>query len=140
MRFLLIVAISLVFILVHTQDSGFVIPLPFGGLNIKKTEDGKTEIDANGNLNIFGWGAKKDFKIVTGNGTFDIKNKDTAIVNNTDFGLGGDLGVDKSKGISNNVNLTLGDQTSHGGVGKETNFIEELIKSLQNLGSTTPKP
>ncbi|CAI2345014.1 unnamed protein product [Caenorhabditis sp. 36 PRJEB53466] len=85
----------------------------------------------NQNFNLFGWGANRNVKLTTGNGTFKIDNTDEAIVNGSTYGGSGSFGIDEKSGIDIGQNLTLNDKKLVGGPGKEVNFLESLIALLK---------
>lgn len=47
-------------------------------------------------------------------------------MNNTEFGANSTFGVDKEKGIVADTDINASNQTFHGGVGKESQFINEV--------------
>ena len=83
----------LVSIILTVIPAQFNIPLPFGGISLNKNEKGEVyktlgkknktnkkenfqlEIGGTQNFNILGWGANRDFKLTTGNGTFKLDSK-----------------------------------------------------------------
>ncbi|CCD66153.1 uncharacterized protein CELE_F40H3.3 [Caenorhabditis elegans] len=116
----------LVSIILTVIPAQFNIPLPFGGISLNKNKNGELEIGGNQNFNLFGWGANRDFKLTTGNGTFKLDKTDEAILNGSTYGGSGSIGVDEKTGIDIGQNLTLDDKKLVGGLGKEMNFLESL--------------
>uniref|UniRef100_A0A1I7UA95 Uncharacterized protein n=1 Tax=Caenorhabditis tropicalis TaxID=1561998 RepID=A0A1I7UA95_9PELO len=128
---------ALFFSIILTVIPGqFIIPLPFGGISLNKNEKGELEIGGTQNFNILGWGANRDFKLTTGNGTFKLDKTDEAILNGSTYGGSGSIGVDEKKGLDLSQNITLDDKKLVGGLGKEMTFFE----SLADLLKTTPSP
>ncbi|CAI4229700.1 unnamed protein product [Auanema sp. JU1783] len=118
----------------------FNIPLPFGGLGFKKTDDGKVEIVGGQDVNLFGWGGRRNVKVVAGNGTFNIQKEDAAYVNGSEYGGANSFEFDKQRGIDVGTNLTLANQKAVGGLGKELGFLEGLFSALRGLGSPLAPP
>ncbi|VDP19593.1 unnamed protein product [Heligmosomoides polygyrus] len=79
---------------------------------MKKSDDGNLEITSNEGFNLFGFGGKRNMKLVAGNGTFFIEKEDAALVNGSQFGGSGAFKFDKEKGIDVGQNVTLGDRTA----------------------------
>ncbi|CAD6195546.1 unnamed protein product [Caenorhabditis auriculariae] len=115
-------------------NAQFKIPLPFGNIGLLKNDKGEVEITGNKNFNLFGWGTQGDFKVTTGNGTFNIEGSDAALVNGSQYGGASRLGVDEKKGIDIGQNVTLDDKTAAGGSGKESNFLQDLLGIFRNFG------
>ncbi|ETN85061.1 hypothetical protein NECAME_06608 [Necator americanus] len=111
----------------------FNIPIPFGNIGLKKNADGNLEIASNEGFNLFGYGGKRNLKLVTGNGTFHIEKEDIGLVNGSEFGGSGAFNFNKEKGIHVGQNVTLGDRTIVGGPGREGNFLTDLLIAIQNL-------
>ncbi|KAK5969022.1 hypothetical protein GCK32_004852 [Trichostrongylus colubriformis] len=123
--------------LVIITSAQFNIPIPFGNIGLKKGDDGNLEITSNEGFNLFGYGGKRNMKLVAGNGTFYIEKEDAALVNGLPFGGSGAFGFDKNKGINVGQNLTLGNETVVGGPGREMNFLATLLSAINQL---IPRP
>ncbi|WKX97044.1 hypothetical protein Q1695_013023 [Nippostrongylus brasiliensis] len=119
-------------------DAQFNIPIPFGNIGLNKGKDGELEITSNEGFDLFGFGGKRNTKLVAGNGTFYIAKEDKALVNGTEYGGSGAFGFDKQKGINVGQNVTLGDMTVVGGPGRESNFIADLLATLRQLFGKNP--
>ncbi|KHJ84123.1 hypothetical protein OESDEN_16167 [Oesophagostomum dentatum] len=63
---------SAAIILVRAQ---FNIPIPFGNIGLKTNDNGNLEITSNEGFNLFGYGGRRNLKVVTGNGTFQIESE-----------------------------------------------------------------
>ncbi|KHJ87257.1 hypothetical protein OESDEN_12972, partial [Oesophagostomum dentatum] len=70
------------------------------------------EITSNEGFNLFGYGGRRNLKLVTGNGTFQIEKEDVGLVNGSQYGGSGAFSFDKQKGINVGQNVTLGDLTA----------------------------
>ncbi|PIC46541.1 hypothetical protein B9Z55_006200 [Caenorhabditis nigoni] len=121
----------IVSIILTVIPAQFNIPLPFGGISLNKNEKGELEIDGTQNFNFLGWGANRDFKLTTGNGTFKLDKTDEAILNGSTYGGSGSIGVDEKTGIDFGQNVTLNDKKLVGGLGKEKSFFESLADLLK---------
>lgn len=117
----------------------FNIPLPFGGISLNKNAKGEVEIGGTQNFNFFGWGANRDFKLTTGNGTFKLDKNDEAILNGSTYGGSGSIAVDENKGLDFGQNITLDDKKLVGGLGKEMSFFESLAELLKPTPSPTER-
>ncbi|EYB97002.1 hypothetical protein Y032_0144g2454 [Ancylostoma ceylanicum] len=114
-------------------DAQFNIPIPFGNIGLKKSSDGNLEITSNEGFSLFGFGGKRNLKLVAGNGTFNVEKEDIGIVNGSEYGGSGAFSFDKQRGIDVGQNVTLGGQTAVGGPGREGNFLMDLLHAIQNL-------
>ncbi|CAJ0604827.1 unnamed protein product [Cylicocyclus nassatus] len=119
--------------LVILVNGQFNIPIPFGNIGLQKNAEGNLEITSNEGFNLFGYGGKRNLKVITGNGTFHIEKEDVGLVNGSQFGGSGAFSFDKQKGIDIGQNVTLGDKTAVGGPGREGGFLVELLRALQSL-------
>lgn len=104
----------------------FNIPLPFGGITVDKRPDGQTQVGLNQGINILGWGGSRGITFTGGNGSFSARPEGSILANGTNIGTNSTFGFDKEKGVALDTDLNLGDDTVHGGVGKESQFINDL--------------
>ncbi|KAH7699243.1 Protein F40H3.3, partial [Aphelenchoides avenae] len=105
----------------------FRIPLPFGGIDVKKGPDGESQVGIGSNVNILGWGGNSGLTFTKKNGSFTTQTQGGILTNGTQRGLNSTFGVDKNEGLTADTDLQLGkNKTVHGGVGKESQFINEL--------------
>ncbi|CAD5232701.1 unnamed protein product [Bursaphelenchus xylophilus] len=113
------------------QYYAFTIPLPFGGINIDKNERGETSVDTFSNLNFFGYGANTGLKVKGGNGGLTLEPRNEILVKNKNYGVNSTFGFEKQKGIAIDSDVSAGDNTFHGGLGKENRFINEIGQAAQ---------
>ncbi|CAD5222665.1 unnamed protein product [Bursaphelenchus okinawaensis] len=109
----------------------FTIPLPFGGINIDKNAQGETSVDTFSNLNFFGYGANTGFKVKGGDSGLTLEPRNEILVKNKNYGVNSTFGFEKEKGIAVDSDVSAGDNTFHGGLGKEGQFINEIGQATQ---------
>lgn len=86
----------------------FTIPLPFGGIDVKKGPDGETQVGVGSNVNILGWGGNSGLTFTSKNGSFTTQTQGGILTNGTERGLNSTFGVDKNKGLTADTDLQLG--------------------------------
>ncbi|CAD5229372.1 unnamed protein product [Bursaphelenchus okinawaensis] len=112
--------------------NGFKIPIPFGSIDYEKDKDGNVDAGINSDINIMGSGASSGFNVEKEkNGTFALKPQLGITANNTYYGSNSTFGVDKEKGIQADSDVEAGKNTFHGGVGKESQFINEVGTAVE---------
>ncbi|CAD5234422.1 unnamed protein product [Bursaphelenchus xylophilus] len=113
----------------------FKIPLPFGQINVDKEEDGTVNAGVNSNINILGYGGSSGLEVTSKNGSLALKPQAAILANNTAYGANSTYSVDKKEGIVADTDVDAGNHTFHGGVGKESQFVNEVgdaVKSKKN--------
>ena len=107
--------------------SAYVIPLPFGNVSVEEGPDGKKVVGINHGINIGGYGTSSGLTINGNNGSGgSVQTHGGILANGSEYGTSSTFGGDKQKGVQLDTDLNLGNDTVHGGVGKETQFFDEL--------------
>uniref|UniRef100_A0AC35FYX3 Uncharacterized protein n=1 Tax=Panagrolaimus sp. PS1159 TaxID=55785 RepID=A0AC35FYX3_9BILA len=106
----------------------YTIPLPFGGVDVNKRPDGSDEVSIHHGINVSGYGTSSGLTFTGGNGTGGTVSSHGGILDGKggQYGIGNTFGGDKKKGVQLDSDLNLGNETVHGGVGKESQFFTEL--------------